>query len=70
MTNEDQLKTSPGTQVEIFRNNLQGQEGKKLCWKMKKVLTKKYTGYTLREEKIAKEKNVKLKNANEWPKNL
>ena len=37
---------------------------------MKKVLTKKYTGYTLREEKIAKEKNVKLKNANEWPKNL
>ena len=48
MTNEDQLKTSPGAWVKIFRNNLQGQGGKELFRKTKKVLTKntKYIRFT------------------------
>ena len=37
MTNEDQLKISPGAWLEIFRNKLQGQEGKKLFRKTKIV---------------------------------
>ena len=37
MTNEDHLKTSPGAWLEIFRNNLQGQEGKELFRKTKIV---------------------------------
>ena len=45
MTNKDQLKTSSGAWVEIFRKNLQGQEGKGLFRKTKKVLIKKYTKY-------------------------
>ena len=39
MTNEDLLKTSPGAWV-IFRSNLQGQDGKELFRKAKKVLIK------------------------------
>ena len=66
MTNEDQLKTSPGTQVEIFRNNLQGQEGKKLCWKMKKFSQKIYRIYFKGRKDCERKKKVKLKNANEW----
>ena len=46
MSNEDQLKTSPGAWVKIFRNNLQGQEGKEIFPKTKKVLIKKYAKYT------------------------
>ena len=38
MTNEDQLKTSPGAWVKIFRNNLQGQDGKEFFRKTKKVI--------------------------------
>ena len=45
MTNEDQLKTSPGACVRIFRNNLQGQEGKELFRETKKVLIKIYKIY-------------------------
>ena len=45
MTTKDQLKTSSGAWVEIFRKNLQGQEGKGLFRKTKKVLIKKYTKY-------------------------
>ena len=45
MTNEDQLKTSPGAWVKIFRNNLQGEEGKELFCKTKKVLIKIYKIY-------------------------
>ena len=45
MTNEDQLKTSPGAWVKIFRNNRQGQEGKELFRKTKKVLIKIYKIY-------------------------
>ena len=44
MTNKDQLKTSSGAWVEIFRKNLQGQ-GQGLFRKTKKVLIKKYTKY-------------------------
>ena len=40
MTNEDQLKISPGTWVEIFQNKLQRQEGKDLFRKTKKELIK------------------------------
>ena len=40
MTNEDQLKTSPVAWVKIFRNNLQGQDGKELYRKTKKVFIK------------------------------
>ena len=40
MTNEDQLKISPGTWVEIFQNKLQSQEGKDLLRKTKKVFIK------------------------------
>ena len=40
MTDKDQLKTSPGAWVKIFRNNLQGQEGKEIFPKTKKVLIK------------------------------
>ena len=35
MTNGDQVKTSLGAWVKIFRNNLQGQDGKQLFRKMK-----------------------------------
>ena len=45
MTNEDQLKTSPGPWVKIFRNNLQSQEVKELFRKTKKVLIKIYKIY-------------------------
>ena len=45
MTNDDQLKTSPGACVKIFRNNLQGQDGKELFRKTKKVLVKIYKIY-------------------------
>ena len=45
MTNKDQMKTSPGAREKVFRNNLQGQEGKKLFRKMKKVLIKIYKMY-------------------------
>ena len=47
MTDKDQLKTSLGAWVEIFRNNLQGQEGKGIFPKRKKVLIKKYTKYII-----------------------
>ena len=40
MTNEDQLKTSQGSWVKVFRKNLQGQEGKELFRKTEKVLIK------------------------------
>ena len=45
MTNEDQLKTSPVAWVKIFRNNLQGQDGKELFRKTKKVFIKIYKIY-------------------------
>ena len=45
MTDEDQLKTSPGASVKIFQKNLQGQEGKELFRKTKKVLIKIYKIY-------------------------
>ena len=45
MTNDDQLKTSPGACVKTFRNNLQGQERKELFRKTKKVLIKIYKIY-------------------------
>ena len=46
MTNEDQLKTSPGAWVTIFlKNRQQSQEGKELFRKMKKVLIKIYKIY-------------------------
>ena len=45
MTNKDQLKTSPGAWVKIFRNNLQGQEGNERFYKTKKVLIKIYKIY-------------------------
>ena len=38
MTNGDQVKTSLGAWVKIFRNNLQGQDGKQLFRKMKRVI--------------------------------
>ena len=46
MTNEDQLKTSLGAWVEIFRNTRQGQEGNKPFRKTKKSSHKKYTKYS------------------------
>ena len=45
MTEKGQFKTSPGAWVKIFQNNLQGQEGKELFLKTKKVLIKKYKTY-------------------------
>ena len=46
MTNEDQLKISPGAWIKIFRNNLQqSQEGKELFRKTKNVLIKIYKIY-------------------------
>ena len=46
MTNEDQLKTSPGAWVKIFLNDLQeSQEGRELFRKTKKVLIKIYKIY-------------------------
>ena len=42
LTNEDQLKTSPGVGVQYFEKNLQGQEGKELFRKTKKSSHKKY----------------------------
>ena len=48
MTNEDQLKTSPGAWVKIFLNNLQqSQEGKELFHKTKKTLIKIYKIYQI-----------------------
>ena len=43
MTNEDQLKTSPGAWAKIFRNNRQGKEGKELFRKTKVL---KYITFT------------------------
>ena len=40
MTNEDQLKTSPGWRSNISKKKLQGQEGKELFHKTNKVLIK------------------------------
>ena len=45
MTDENQLKTSPGPWVKIFQNNLQGQEEKEPFRKTKKVLMKIYKIY-------------------------
>ena len=45
MTNEDQLKTSTGAWVKIFRNNVHGQERKELFLKTKKVIIKIYKIY-------------------------
>ena len=45
MTNENQLKTSPAAWVKTNRNNPQGQEGKEIFRKTKKVLTKIYKMY-------------------------
>ena len=45
MNNEDQLRTSLGAWVKIFRNNLQAQEGKKRFCKTKKVVIKIYKIY-------------------------
>ena len=45
MTDEDQFKTSRGAWVKLFQNNLQGQEGKELFRKTKKVLIKIYKTY-------------------------
>ena len=47
MTNEDQLQISPGAWVKIFRNNLQGQEGKELFRKTRKVFIKIYKIYDI-----------------------
>ena len=45
MTSEDQLKTSMGAWVEIFRNHLHGQDGKEIFCKTKKVIIKIYKIY-------------------------
>ena len=42
MADEDQLKALPGVGIKIFRKYLQGQEGKELFRKTKKVLIKVY----------------------------
>ena len=47
MTNEDQLKISLVVGEKIFRKDLQGQEGKELFRKTKKVLIKIYKIYPI-----------------------